>query len=132
MVMQAFTDTELDGMKATQESAMMDECFIKPYSRTMDAGEPVETWTANPSSTKCGVDTRKSIERRGGDMTVLKSDARIRLPLGTAIGAKDKIDVITRFGQSIDTVEYALAGDPEIGPSGIVIDLMIIQPGTNR
>lgn len=130
--MDSFSPDELAGMQATQESAMMSEAYILVYSRTQDAGEPVEIWTQSPNPIKIGLDTKVSKEIRKDDQTILNTSGRARLPIDTIIDEKDKLKIITRFGQPITPIEYALAGIPERGPSGLVVDLMIIEPGTNR
>ena len=132
MTITPFSDDDLAGMQETQESAMMDEAYILVYSRTQDAGEPVEVWTQSVNPIMVGVDTQKSKEIRKDDQTIVRTSGRARLPIDTIIDEKDKLRIITRFGQPIAPIEYALAGVPERGPSGLVVDLMIVEPGVNR
>lgn len=132
MVLKPFTDADLAGMQATQESAMMSTAYIKIYARTFDAGEPVETWTRAINPIQIGLDTKASKELRKADLTIVNTAGRARLPIDTVIDEKDHLEVIDRFGVPITPIEYALAGKPERGPSGLVVDLMIIEPGTNR
>jgi hypothetical protein len=115
-------------MRSTQEAAMMDTCMVMPQSEAVDAiGHPVESW-ADGALTKCGLDPTGGQELRGTDKTVVRWDARIRLPLGTAYEPKDRIKMVRRFGQICDEIIYEIIGPADIGPSGLLLPLRKVSP----
>lgn len=131
--MRALTEVELTRMQGAQEDAMMDQCSILTYSSTVVSGEVQDGWTESGNRVKCGLNTQKSREIHKDDLTIVKTDAQLRLPIGTTVAARDRIKVITRFGQpEAELLTYGIAGEPQQGPSGLVLDLVIINPGVNR
>lgn len=132
--MNKFSDEELARMRSTQVGAMQDTCIIKDYSTTNDHGEEVPIWTERSGYTDCGLNVKASKEIHKEDQTIVTTDAELRLPLQTMIDQRDHILMITRFGQSDqgELKEYAIAGEVRRGPSGLLVDLVIVDPGVNR
>lgn len=115
-----FTAAELAAFRAAQTDHMMDACYIQTYSRTVTAGEPVETWTDAAAAIDCGLDMRPGRETPGEDMTVLAYDATLRLAITTTIDAKDRIKITKRFGETLGTaLVFRIEGPVQRGPSGI-------------
>lgn len=131
--MRVLQAAELERMEDTQESAMMDECTILAYSSTTVSGEVQDGWAAGGTPIACGVNTKKSKEIHREDLSIVRTDAQIRLPIGTAIEPRDRIQVLSRFGVTEDEqLIYGIEGEPMKGPSGLLLDLVIIEPGVNR
>lgn len=128
-MMDIFSEDELAGMQATQESAMMDTCVLMRYSEALDAiNHPVPTWT-DGESMLCGLDMTGGTEQRGSQRVIVRWDAVIRLPLDTVIDLRDRIRITHRFGQALASgLVYEIAGPAEIGPSGIVLPLKKVAP----
>lgn len=133
--MNKFTDTELARMQDTQVGGMMDTCVILDYSNNPDYGEEVPTWSARNVYVDCGLNEKMAREIMQEDQTIVKTEGELRLPIDTKIDEKDHIQILTRFGQPVqqgDLKTFALAGLPRQGPSGLLIDLIIVEPGENR
>lgn len=133
--MNKFTAAELARMQATQVGAMQDTCVILDYSSTDDHGEEVPTWTEREVYVDCGLNEKVSREIQQADKTVIKTNGELRLPIETVIDVKDRIQILSRFGQPVqqgNLKTFALAGKPRQGPSGLLIDLIIVEPGENR
>ena len=130
--MRVLTDTELSRMQGAQEDAMMDQCSILTYNTTNVSGELIDFWTEGGNRVRCGLNTKKSKEIHKDDLSIVRTDAQVRLPIGTVIDPRDRIKVITRFGQPVEELTYGIEGEPQQGPSGLLLDLVIIDPGKNR
>ncbi len=127
------TVTELDRMQDTQEGAMMDECTILSYSSTTVSGEVQDGWSGGGTPVACGLNTKKSKEIHKEDLSIVRTDAQLRLPIGTTIEPRDRIQVLSRFNVTEDEqLIYGIEGEPRKGPSGLLLDLVIVEPGVNR
>lgn len=130
MTSYSFSTLDLAGMQAAQDAHMMDTCTIDVYTiGSTDAyGAPVPTWPAG-SPLSCGFHVFKVDEVLGQTM-VPTADAQVRLPIGTALGAKDRITVTKRFGVAVTNVSYVIVGDAVRGPSGLVVNLKRVSDGS--
>lgn len=130
--MRFLTDTELTRMQDTQEGAMMDTCSILTYVTTNVSGEPQSSWTESGNRVPIGLNVKKSREIHRADLSIVRTDAQGRLPIDTAVNPTDRIKMITRFGQPVESLIYGIEGEVLRGPSGLLLDLVIIEPGINR
>jgi hypothetical protein len=124
---------ELEDMRQVQQGAMLDTGQFLRYSETYDAmNHPRPAWT-DGSITECGLEQTGGKESRrqslGNDATTVTWDARLRLPLGSVIDLRDRFRILLRYGQACAPLVYDFAGPAKEGPSGIVIDLKLVQPG---
>lgn len=128
-MMDLFSNDELTGMQATQESAMMDTCVLMRYSETLDSiNHPLPTWN-DGEATKCGLDMTGGSELRGNQRILVRWEAMLRLPLHTTIDLRDRVRITHRFGQALATeLVYEISGPAEVGPSGIVLPLKKVVP----
>lgn len=122
--MSEFSAAELAGMRATQDAHMMDRCTVDAYS---DAGAgtynyPQPTWTPG-QEIRCGFQAVAVDEALAQGADVPTVDARLRLPIATALGSKDRVTVTRRHGAAVPPVQYEVVGEPKRGPSGLVLDL---------
>jgi len=123
-----FTATELERMQGTQDSAMQDTCQIGVYSRTFDSfGEPVPLYTYG-TAIVCGFDPTGGVEDWRRDMTALNINATVRLPINTVVDVRDRIKIITRFGESITPLTFEVVQFAQRGPSGLVLQLRETTP----
>ena len=133
-----FSDTELERMRETQTSAMQDLGFIQDWDPVTVSGEEQPAWTERSDSTPLGINmlvnviARQRQESRGREMDTVVIDGQIRLPLGVSIDVKDRIRIVKRYGQPVSEMIVAVASESLEGPSGIMIDFVVIEPGVNR
>lgn len=104
---------------------MQDECRILRWSGTADiTGQLIATWTPDATATKCGFGWNRRHEAPDADKTTVRGDFLLRLPVGTVIDARDRVEIITRFGEPVsERVQYEIDGEPASGPSGLVVRL---------
>lgn len=128
--MRALTPIELQRMRATQDSAMMDCVVLMPYSESKDSlNHPVPSWAPDGPILNCGIDMTGGEEIWQGGKVVVTWQARIRLPLGTKFDLRDCVRVVIRYGQPTDNnTVYGFDGPAQEGPSGIVVPIKKVQP----
>jgi hypothetical protein len=130
MTMTAFDFGELDGMRDTQESAMMDTCVLglRVETATDDYGMPVVGWSWGDPLI-CGLNPIKHVEVMDGTEVVL-TDAVLRLPVDTVITHVDRVQVTRRYGETLITPwVFACIGMPRLGPSGLLLNLRLVTFG---
>jgi hypothetical protein len=103
------------------------KCKIWSYASTQDStGLLVATapvW-ANISEIACGIDPWGSSESARRDMTLGVYDALLRVPLGTTIATKDRVQWTESWGADLTTpIVFEVAGPPRQGPLGILAPL---------
>jgi len=133
--MRAFTSTELSRMRSTQDSAMQDVCRIGAYRESMDGygnpdtSSPGTLWTYGGEQI-CGLQhVRPRETQASGDVPLI--DARLRLPIGTAIDERDRIRIERRYGEALPAAQvFEIVGPVQRGPSGLVLGLRLIADGT--
>lgn len=120
---------ELAHLSAVANSSMMDTCIPMIYSVAgLNAvREPFETWTDAPPS-PCGLnvysDRQKGKEIVRPDGTVVISEARLRLPLGTSITERDRVRITHRLGAELPTPEtWEIVSPVKRGPTALVMEL---------
>lgn len=125
--MRAFTAIELSRMQAAQESSMQDECRIGEYRSTADGyGNPSAEYVYG-ERVACGLELISPDEQQGtGEVPVI--DARLRLAYDTSLDPRDRIEVISRYGTELDdALVFEIVGPPKRGPSGLVLDLRLVD-----
>jgi hypothetical protein len=121
-----FTATELSRMRGAQDDAMQDICKVWAYSSTPDTyGNPAPTFTWVGDLSVCGFRHVKPSEAHGsGEVPIM--DAELRLPVGTIITSLDRVEVLQRYSEDLDTAEmYEIIGPVRRGPSGLVVSLRL-------
>jgi hypothetical protein len=118
------TQGQLDRYRQTQESTMYDSCVIHKRTDTTDRYNRAEAhYTPAAEGTICGFDPTGGDEVQAG-AEVLLSDAALRLPYGTDVAGDDGIEVTHRWHQALSpTLKFYILGPPQIGPTGIVLNL---------
>jgi microcompartment protein CcmK/EutM len=127
------SDGELAGMQGTQVDAMPDTCQIlrqeevgvDPY------GYPLKEYVVIYTGA-CGLDASDS-EEVMEDTQVAVVDAKVRLPLSVQddFDNLDRIRITHRFDVELDEPQvFSVIGDPERGPSGLVLELRLITDGS--
>ena len=130
--MRQFSTDELARMQDTQESAMQDECQILSYAQAGKDGwnRPLSDYPIS-DTVSCGFDATANKEVMDGTEVAI-TDARLRLPLGTALDNRDRILITHRFGSSLaEQPVYEIIGKPQRGPSGLVLNLTLVTDGTS-
>ena len=128
--MRDFSAGELERMRDTQEAAMQDTCRVLAYSSIDDTyNYPVPSYAAGDAM-DCGLEMVDPEEIQG-EGQVPEIDARIRLPLGTTYGPKDRIEVTHRYGEALTkSLVFEIVGLARHGPTGLVLDLRLVTDGT--
>lgn len=127
--MNPFSTTELERLQATQDSAMQDECILLQYvAGSGDYGYGQPTYTTG-ATVACGLNhkAREVME----DTQVVLTDAVLRLPIGTAVDNLDRVKITKRYGVAITPETYEVIGQPDRGPSGIVLNLRRVSDGSD-
>lgn len=109
---------------------MQDRCQVLAY--TVGApnayGHSAITYPAG-SSIACG--WKPVTNEFMQDTQVPAWDGRLRLPIYTVVANHDRIRLTHRFGVALSPVQdYAIIGNPERGPSGLVLKLKSITDGS--
>ena len=121
--MTLFDPATLTQFRRTQEASMMHECTIEPYvvgeDGTITYGKAVE-------HVPCGfkLASRVGSENAGELYDTVSVNAELRLPIGTAIGLKDRVTITGSFGQAVTSALFEVCHLPDtFGPSGYVVGL---------
>lgn len=113
---------------------MQDQCQLLTRSTPSDDdyGLPEETFTAG-ALYDCGFDPSARDEAMD-ETEVVMMDAKMRLPL-SAQGDFSNVDrwkITKRFGATLSSQPiYKIIGDPERGPSGLVLNLKLVTDGSS-
>ena len=122
---------DLDGMAATQAAGMLDECeLLQRADGAADAyGIPQPTYTV-VERTPCGLSHSQvgaEVSGSGRRDTQVPIDLRrLRLPVTAQIDHVDRIRMTRRFGFAITPVLYEVVGDPQRGPSGLLLQVRMV------
>jgi len=106
-------------MRKTQEHTMQHTCRIEPYivagDGTVSYGPPVET--------VCGFSTVSGSNSDGSTFDAIQVDAQLRLPLDVYIGMKDRVTILSAYGEDIEPLTFEVVKLPAAGPSAQVVSL---------
>jgi hypothetical protein len=119
---------DMQQMQAAQEASMPDECqLLRRTDGAVDAyGVPAPAY-AVAATVKCGLSHSQvnseagGRERRGTQVPI--EIRRLRLPADTSVSNIDRVSITRRFGASITPVLYEIVGDPQRGPSGLLVQI---------
>lgn len=127
--MNAFSSSELTGMRSVQVDSLQDTCVIQRHSYSGDTfGQQVDVFTDDEDTTACGLDMRPGSERFSNRAMVLNFDATLRLAITESVDEKDRIKVTKRFGTTLSTaLVFDIAGPMQQGVSGIRLLLKRVE-----
>lgn len=114
--MRPLTPAELARMSVRANAAMLDTCRIAPYLAGAKDGynRPASGYGAPGPAVACTVLEEANKEFQPTGQQTPRSALRIRLPLGTAVGFQDRIQVTHRFGRPVTPpAVYRAIGQPE-------------------
>lgn len=130
--MTKFSPAELARMELAQTGAMQDKCIIMVYSaEDGDYGPSMDypTYTAG-DPVVCGYKPTSKEVMDGSQVAM--TDGKLRLPIGTDVSHLDRIRLTHRFGVALSTPEtFEILGQPERGPSGLVLNLRMVTDGSD-
>jgi hypothetical protein len=120
-------------MRAAQEAVMMDACVRLAYGApTTDTYNLPESQYTPQSPIACGFDPTASKEVMSEGQVVV-TDGQMRLPVGTTVDSRDRFQVTHRHGEALASPPtFELIGDPERGPSGLVLNLRLVTDGSDE
>ncbi len=129
--MRSLSTGEIDRMKSTQESAMMDTCVVQTYAAgSQNAyGEYDSPTYTDGLPIACGFAWMTHVsEIEGSERVIVERVPQVRLPIGTVVDQKDRIKMTKRFGVTMATPEiFEMIGPPDEGPSGLVAMLKSVE-----
>jgi hypothetical protein len=124
----AFTSDELARMQAAQSDHMMDTCRLGTKTESQSTSGHVSASFSYGAGVACGFSPKGSKVAERPDGSPVFSDASLRLPLGTAVTATDRVKLTHRFGVALSPEEeWDVAGEPARGPSGVVVPLNKVE-----
>lgn len=90
-------------------------CRIEPYivaeDGTISYGTPFESI--------CGLEITNGYGNFGTAFETISAPAKLRLPLETPIGMKDRVTILAAYGETVASVVYEVSELPDsFGPSG--------------
>ena len=107
-------------MRKTQEATMNQFCEIEHYIVAEDGTCSYKA----PVMVKCGIKSTSSASKANGSGSLydtVNADAELRLPVGTTVGARDRVTMTKSFGEALSVRHYEVCAVPaDYGPSGIV------------
>ena len=107
-------------MRKTQEESMQHTCRIEPYIVAEDGTVSYGT----PFETICGFQVVNGSNSNGAVFDSIQVDAQLRLPVDTYIGMKDRVTILTAYGDPIEEQTFEVVKLPgSFGPSAIVVSL---------
>jgi hypothetical protein len=130
MTMLAADDIVL--MRADQALSRWDTCRRLVYTAgAVNAyGMPEPPTYVRGDAITCGLDMRSSAREVMNGTQVVLADARLRLSVNTTLDNRDRIEITQRFGEVLATpLVYEIIGEPERGPSGLVVNLRLATDG---
>lgn len=118
---------DLAVMRADQTLGMYDTCKIGAYTApSTSGGSPSYSYGA---AIACRFVPGANGESRTAKMTVVVTPARVRLPMGTTVTAKDRVQITHRFGVALGTaLEFNAQGQPSQGATCITLELREATP----
>ena len=121
----SFTEDDLQRMRETQTGHMLDQCVIMQYTPgTRNEYNEDDAFTyVDSAPLECGLNMNPGTRTFGEEMTVIRYDAILRLPLHTPITELNKIRIISRYGEYHNGVEWEIITPIDRGPSGIRVYL---------
>ncbi len=129
----AFDDRDLAEMRAAQADHFNDRCLRLTWvaDGTDELNLPIEDWTA-AEVLSCGFSSSRQREVMVGTEVVL-SNGQLRLPIGTPVDHRDRFRITHRHGSAVAELDavnvYEVLGAPNLGPSGVVLDLRLATDG---
>ena len=131
--MRQFSADELARMQATAQASMMDKCdlLMKVEVGKDEFNQPKRKYEI-ALVTPCGFMPVSAVEVKGQTQVPL-IDAQIRLPISLhgEFDNCDRVQITHRYGVELATpVTYEFVGQPQRGPSALVVDLKLVTDGS--
>lgn len=123
---------EMERMQRVQADHMMDACQILAFSSTEDAYNiPQDSYTARPEIA-CGFGFKQATWREVQEESEVPiTETVFRLPMATAVDPRDRIRLTKRFGETVPAQDYEIIGEPQRGPSGLVVKVKLVTDGSS-
>lgn len=126
--MREFSVTELDRMEVTQEAVMQDTCELLTFVEVEDEyGVPQKVWSVL-DTLQCGLshsatNSEGMLDAEGGTQVPIETRT-LRLPADTVVSNLMRVRITHRFNvEQDDPVTYEIIGDPQLGPSGLLVQV---------
>ncbi len=99
---------------------MQHTCMIEHY---IVAGDGTVSYSAPDMDIPCGFNGRTGTHTAGSIYETAEAAATLRLPLGTPVGIKDRVTMLTAYGEEITPMHFEVSRIPDAGPSAILAEL---------
>lgn len=121
----SFSADELAGMREAQTGHMLDQCVIGQFTAGTrnEYNEDDSATYPDLLTVECGLNMNPGTRTFGEEMTIIRYDAILRLPLHTPVTEKDQIRIVARFDEHHDPLTFEIVSPIDRGPSGIRIYL---------
>jgi len=121
-------------MRETAEAHMMETVYRHVYSCSFDDfGDIIETWTKDPTPIIGGFsmfghrDMGFGIEKELDTMTIISYDAILRVPYGTVLDLRDRIEVANLRGDTTYTQMFDIVTIVIVGVSAYIVRLRKLE-----
>lgn len=114
-------------LKSTAESSFFDTCKIGTITADTWGGADTNADAATyGSAVACGFAYAPKGEADNGSAAA-DFDAVLRLPVGTTVASKDRIQMTHRCNVALDAAEYyEVVGKPALGQSALVLEIKLL------
>jgi len=129
----AWLDDDLAGMRITQDLSMLDLCDIMTYTAGAinDYGKPVPATWVSSGTTECGFGYIRNVNSAEAPDQVATMRTVLRLPLDSVVTTRDRIELMSRFGEEITSEFYRILGEIRRGPTCLTCDLAMVTDGSD-
>lgn len=112
--MRPLTTGELGRMVGVATGQMLDACRILAHVEgSKDSyNRPTESYGSPGAEIVCTLLTQTPNEYQPTGQQTPQAAVRLRVPLGTVIESRDRVQVTKRFGRSVTPITYRVTGQP--------------------
>lgn len=122
--MKLFSQDELARLRSAQASSMNDACVIGRYvAQQDDYGQLIERYIYDGAIISCGFKQLSAREMALPSYSKLEVVARIRLIEDLKLTVRDRVKIIIRDGEPIQTEVFDVAGKPKRSRTVFVVNL---------
>lgn len=124
---QIWSEADKAKMREAASDHMMETGYRYVYSKTLDDfGGLVETWTKAALPFECGLQMHAGSERMTYKLTVTTYDATLRVPSGTELDVKDRVE-ITAHRDDEFSMMFEVVTPLQVGVSGYLVGLNKVE-----
>jgi head-tail adaptor len=125
----ALSALQIAQMQHAGGELMTDTCVVQTRTATADTyGEMIGTYS-DGDALACGFRYLSGGELATEQMRMLRTEAELRLPIGTTVTALDRVKLTKRYGAALTTtLVFEVVGPIRRGPAGLLLMLRKVEP----